>query len=711
LNAFDLSLNQNVYFKVRKSSKANTMALSVRLPEGRGPHVEHYLIEDGGNGKLHLEGSDNYFNAIPMLVCHYANCCDELPVQLTLHKVLAQSSRQQLTSLALLGQDFWQSSLSKLTNTNDINSDNNSSASNSLSRRTPTSCSTFKADPNPPPVPPKADVSNLDPIIDTKKSSTVPINVMSQQTPKLPPRRPEPPPVPPRSKINIIKNTKNSNTSPTVKSSSPSSNITVTTKVSTNQSSQEIAPNTEITLIEISDNNSRRHSITSSNSSSSHVTDNMPQEVSKNISNAQKKIACYRSSLVDKESDYEDIWGANTLSKLTLNSSLENIAENESFVKCHRSTQTETITSIKSTASRQFSSPFYIDPIDAIPIDRFSFPKASPMRRSDTNLNETKPSNSSLFGYSMESLIDNIRSQSSHVDTCRQLFNRVDPNLQDVSVQVGCSTVSRVKAKEMRDTYWPLDSSWKWLDDNISTICDASSTLPQLRNNLMPGCRRTSFVESMKSDVTTVEDLIILQAPELSVPKVSHLANGNANAQSNSSENNIGLHYDNLAHYRNKSEATVKQEVINDTDTEFSEPWDSDWWEGLLKKVFPRNALMQLSPDYEDSNSLLNKDLMLSNCENASTITSLSDSHRTSTFDITEVSSIAELRSATSASERMDSTESDRLTVLEANDCGIGENICKYIFKLAAEGNNTFAKAIDHFIQCTKESNETNPLM
>lgn len=42
------------------------------------------------------------------LIAHYAGCCDELPVQLTLPKSIRESkSRQQLSSLALLGQEFW----------------------------------------------------------------------------------------------------------------------------------------------------------------------------------------------------------------------------------------------------------------------------------------------------------------------------------------------------------------------------------------------------------------------------------------------------------------------------------------------------------------------------------------------------------------------------------------------------------------------------
>lgn len=45
-------------FIVRQSSKPQTMAMSVRLPEGKGPHIEHYLIETAPGGKFHLEGTN-----------------------------------------------------------------------------------------------------------------------------------------------------------------------------------------------------------------------------------------------------------------------------------------------------------------------------------------------------------------------------------------------------------------------------------------------------------------------------------------------------------------------------------------------------------------------------------------------------------------------------------------------------------------------------
>ncbi|KAG8236225.1 hypothetical protein J437_LFUL016623 [Ladona fulva] len=124
-------------FVVRQSSQPDTMAISVRLPQGKGPYIEHYLVQAvpastpspttpscpppphgscGGQQalqspppqQLSLESSDNRFDSIPALIAHYSQCCDELPVQLTLPRAIREArNRQQLSSLALLGQEFW----------------------------------------------------------------------------------------------------------------------------------------------------------------------------------------------------------------------------------------------------------------------------------------------------------------------------------------------------------------------------------------------------------------------------------------------------------------------------------------------------------------------------------------------------------------------------------------------------------------------------
>jgi Ras and Rab interactor 2/3 len=104
---FSLSFLYFQNFIVRGSSQTNTMAVSVRLPPSTGPYIEHYLVQSN-DGLLSLESSRFKFDSIPALIAHYAQCCDELPVQLTLPQALREAkNRQQLSSLALLGQEFW----------------------------------------------------------------------------------------------------------------------------------------------------------------------------------------------------------------------------------------------------------------------------------------------------------------------------------------------------------------------------------------------------------------------------------------------------------------------------------------------------------------------------------------------------------------------------------------------------------------------------
>lgn len=108
-------------FIVRSSSQKNTMAISVRLPVNAGPYIEHYLIQSK-DGLLNLESSRFKFDSIPSLIAHYSNCCDELPVQLSLPRGLRDAiNRQQLMSLALLGSEFWRNPV-VLSQTEDDNS-------------------------------------------------------------------------------------------------------------------------------------------------------------------------------------------------------------------------------------------------------------------------------------------------------------------------------------------------------------------------------------------------------------------------------------------------------------------------------------------------------------------------------------------------------------------------------------------------------------
>ena len=74
------------------------------IPKGDDDNGEE---EDGGS-KLRLETSERTFENVLSLVYHYSNRREELPTNLRLPQTLRESdSRQNLTSMALLGRDFW----------------------------------------------------------------------------------------------------------------------------------------------------------------------------------------------------------------------------------------------------------------------------------------------------------------------------------------------------------------------------------------------------------------------------------------------------------------------------------------------------------------------------------------------------------------------------------------------------------------------------
>lgn len=90
-------------FVVRQSSQSDTMALSVRLPPGKGPYIEHYLIQ-ANKGKLSLETSENRFDNIPSLIAHYSQCwwVASLRVRLLLDRIPSTTLLPALSQLPFL---------------------------------------------------------------------------------------------------------------------------------------------------------------------------------------------------------------------------------------------------------------------------------------------------------------------------------------------------------------------------------------------------------------------------------------------------------------------------------------------------------------------------------------------------------------------------------------------------------------------------------
>lgn len=493
-------------FIVRQSSKASTMAMSVRLPEGKGPHIEHYLIENSGGGKFHLEGSDNYFTAVPMLVAHYSQGSEELPVTLTLPRVLMDAGRQQLTSFSLLGPDFWQSSFIQSSKLSPKSSHHDKSL-NGSSGKTP-----------PPPIPPKQDVSDVtinsqsaatngikvngsDPIVDPKKSSSVPIAVVTgtvnQQLspPKPPPRTvlnavPQPP-VPPRG-------AKPPKVNPVPLHGGPS-NFLVTTTVSVNVSANSmltaglnpVTSNAEVTLIDITSSSlNGLNPITSLNpvlqnevrstnglptnglsSLSSQPTDLL--QLSPNAAVAVSTLlddrpavpghgdqSYFSSNASDKFSDYEDIWSGHSgapRAKLTPQSAnrakpasktviqIKNGEEPRGRPRKRASVSSWTQTDSANSESRQTApSPFYVDPVDAVRDNNlYSQPAKSQFGSSDqlTMGSRNSRTSKSAKSQSLESLLDHLRSLTNgDSDFCQHYLNAKNPEVYgDVSIQCGAA--------------------------------------------------------------------------------------------------------------------------------------------------------------------------------------------------------------------------------------------------------------------------------
>ncbi|CAM1308925.1 RIN2 (predicted) [Pycnogonum litorale] len=331
---------------VRQSSKPNTMALSVRLPEGKGPYIEHYLIETAGNGKLRLEGSDHHFSAIPMLVSHYSQCCDELPVKLALPKTLAEIlNRHELSSLALLGQDYWVSHLT-------------------LSRCKAQTMTRHPPPDHPPPQPPginckigthKSESSTRSSIsTNSRHSSFIPSSLSSngsdirKQHSSAPPSPAPPPPLPPPPIIlrltsldldRLQARSPSPPPPPPPRSLGISSNERPPLPPPRNQMPTKFPPPPPPESLEFFADNelntfsNRRASegSTENNNRLNRLSAQLPELHHGCLRRKNKKVTtpskeydgsesppstiCYRSSLADKISDYEDIWATTGVRK------------------------------------------------------------------------------------------------------------------------------------------------------------------------------------------------------------------------------------------------------------------------------------------------------------------------------------------------------------------------------------------------------------
>lgn len=265
-------------FITRQSSQPGTLALSVKLtstvPEAGsrlsigaafiGAGVQHYLIEaaETPQNGVRLESSDFVFDNLPALLAHYCQCCDELPVRLKLPaRIRNCSNRPSLTSLASLGQEFWNTGENILT------------------------ISTKRA----PPVPPLR-LSTFEPLLPATTPTTP--DDRKSHSPRLEARgsEPVPPPPPPRwCKPQLAITNFNPSSDSSLEPESPVSPIDTPSLL------KEIVPVIEeqppIIKKEVKRHVQRR------------------RKPRRRRSTAPLSPHCHHSSLADKASDYEDIWG------------------------------------------------------------------------------------------------------------------------------------------------------------------------------------------------------------------------------------------------------------------------------------------------------------------------------------------------------------------------------------------------------------------
>lgn len=258
-------------------------------------------------------------------------------------------------------------------------------------------------------------------------------------------------------------------------------------------------------------------------------------------------------------------------------------------------------------SSNLSSSTYYMDPIDALVVingvrNSFALQEAAnhqisyQKRHSDPELtsqkdltsNETPKlnnSNHNSLGQSLESLLENFRTRyPTGTSTASHSFKPVEI---EISKTITTTTIlekteepqGRVRLSIKPDAgFSTVDSAWQWHDctRNSATGVCLSRNCPKTENVNDQNLKRVSIANSIRSDVTTIEDIISTQRPELVVPKVTHIE---SLAVSNG-VNGTGV-YDNLT-----QEEIMQLKHLNgnasfrssksDAATEFSDPWNME---------------------------------------------------------------------------------------------------------------------------------------
>ncbi|CAH0561513.1 unnamed protein product [Brassicogethes aeneus] len=695
-------------FVVRKSSQSDTMALSVRLPPDKGPYIEHYLILSS-EGRLGLQTSENRFVDMAALISHYSDCCDELPVQLTLPKAIRESkSRQQLSSLALLGQEFWRYS------------------------PPPSNASSPDADL----------VLNMNPLMSTFKNAepSTPVGGSLESKPTRPSTLNLANKIDPNSENNkIIKNTPSFKNAPPPppprwsKPSTPQNNFTVTTTVTFSVNS-ESPRNEQPSQMEIqcdpkrmspegqtstlsskgSQHSTNTSQILSPNSSIlSPISDVIspdtlsPLSVTKTARHSKRRHKIskhyqesdivdsptafyYKSGLGDKISDYEDVWTNDAMPKpkpinnlpspdilqhtgneVSLNNNVLSPTDshNGSSLRSHCSTPSQNSNKANSVLSPTIEqqcllspaaaqdgssplpkqgSPFYAEPADSI--SQFQIAKrifSRPAPAIPMHHRHSNPPNLHALkniASPMEKVDDEFGVMSSSVGNLSPK-QRIMPSKKPVLPPFN---------KQRANDSWQVDNGWKFMTSEGDVSTDQMESSDQDYDSDWPNIPKliSSLQPCDADEKTALHDLISKRFPDMS---------------SNEGRCRMSA-YDNVEDRRVPRPPPSEISEV----TEFSDPWAE-------------------APE-------------MTQTETDESISELRSSP----------TKVATINRSKSFKERLDPLISaPRLQALRSRDQTgpktVGTTIRSYALELAQDKSTTFAQNIDNFIACTRESKETNP--
>ncbi|XP_075723208.1 src homology 2 domain-containing protein sprint isoform X1 [Rhipicephalus microplus] len=704
-------------FIVRQSSKKGTLALSVRLPVDAGPYIEHYLIEATAEAKHCLEGSENHFASIPVLVNHYCQCCDELPVQLCLPAVLLEAtSRQELSALSLLGQELWVSSLLK---------------SAPSSTGSSVSCASSQVSPNP-------DHNANIHVSSFKRSS--PVNSVVK-TPPVPATRPnflalhsstadtgeiatqvaDPPSPPDQSEAALMSEVAGRSAFyvgvDSTQSASPSK-ATPSKAAPDKVTSIKSAPEKSASVKSASGKSAPVKSASvkpapSKTKLPTPVEEEKPRCLMKPSPRRRRKLPesspeYYSSSLADKISDYEDIWGTangrggDSPAPVLSTFKPEGLVCQATQTELQVGSMPEGIDAAAQTRNLsrsmpgmvndkcqpgQFTSPFYSEPVDSL----FLVVSALEPLQIDEGLSSASGRRERPLMRHSEPNVHSLRSSTHRSSDMTTTFDETNSCVSDHLLAVSAPALrgsSEDGPPSRCGRSWSVDPSWRWLvssddEDNDSNVGDLKFPVEGADDSDAGG---------LEENVSTVEEIIGISMPDLRVPPVSTLTEGNVLRASR---------YDNLdavsvAESAATDGSSKRNHGEDDALTEFCEPWDSLRWERLLRLVesspdAPESKVEESKVSFdslETASGVSGEDLLLSECP-----TLALEHKRSSGFQ-----------------EHLDMLLASRkLGGLYKRDSTVGADVKSYIFKLVQERNTTFAMTIENFIQCTRESSETSP--